>query len=153
MSAHDDTVAANLSRLRAHAALLVGTRTTADSCVWVVLEAVQANPGLLRSEHGCRLGLLRLLHRVSVGLLAPLPGARTVDDPLAGLTTEERQAVLLLDVERLSPQAAAFVVGRGPGSLVIALASAHRRLNDTSRPAPADPPRRSTAEATLQARQ
>ncbi len=150
MTTHDDTVAGNLGRLRAHAALLVGSRTTADSCVWVVLEAVLAEPGLLRTEHGCRLGLLRVLHRTSVGILDLLPPSNAADDPLAGLTTEERQAMMLLDVERLSPQAAAFVAGRGPGSLVIALAAARRQLGAPPLATRTHRPRRAAAPATAQ---
>ena len=147
MTTHDDTVAANLGRLRAHAALLVGSRTTADSCVWVVLEAVMAEPHVLRADRGRWPGLLRVLHRASAGARDLVPVSTAPDDPLAGLATEERQAVLLLEVEGLSPQIAAFVADRGPGSLVIALMAARRRLQAGAAKAAADHPRRAAAEA------
>lgn len=57
-------------------------------------------------------------------------------DPLAALTVEEREALLLVTVEELSYEAAAGVAGISPLALVARLASARSRLET---PAVAEP--------------
>ena len=126
-------LAHGLPRLRAHAAVLVGSPTTADSCLWIVLEAVEANPSLLDvdvpgSERSTHLSLLRILHRTTRRVLDLLRAWPSGEDPLARLSADERQALVLIDIERLSMAEAAFVMERDSLAVRRSLERAHRRL-------------------------
>src|SRR4029078_8220 len=98
-----------------YAGALTGTQQSGDAYVAAMLEALLQQPSLLDESRGARAGLFRLFTKIwtSVSLneksdvvalhLPPQQG-------LAHITTDSREAFLLLSLEGLSEEEVAFIL-------------------------------------------
>ena len=122
-----------LPGLRRYARSLVGSQERGDYCVRVALEALLAEPALLRNGLPMRRGLYRLLHdvwnRVPTGLpIGGTPQSR-LEAHMLSLSPRERQILLLTAVEGFNLDEAAEIMQLETAEAEALLRAAHAELN------------------------
>ena len=128
-------IARELPRLRRYAHGTVGSADLGDRCVAECLRRVVEDPRRL-DPLGTRLGLYRLFHETTGNVeAAASPGAIATTDrrerlwrSLPLLPLGERQALMLVAVEGLSPEDAAEVLGLAPAAVRARVTHAERAL-------------------------
>lgn len=130
-------ISQHLPCLRRYARSLVGSQERGDYCVRVALEALLAEPALLRNGLPIRLGLFRLLHdvwnRVPTGLpIGAAAGGKStsrLEAHMLSLPARERQVLLLTAVEGFTIEEAAEIMQVELAEAEALLRAAHAELN------------------------
>ena len=114
-------IAPHLPYLRRFARALTGSQQSGDAHVTACLEAIVADPEILDSTHGAKIGLYRLFHQLWNGLqldppleapeAEPSRRERTTRERLAEMTPESRQVLLLTTLEGFRQKEAALITG------------------------------------------
>jgi CheY-like chemotaxis protein/DNA-directed RNA polymerase specialized sigma24 family protein len=107
-----------LPYLRRYARALTGGQARGDSCVRNTLEAILADPAILRSAQSTKIGLYRLFHQLHQTITIPeisenaTPGAieQAVQSRLEAITPTGRQLLLLTILEKFSLPVAASIM-------------------------------------------
>ena len=108
-------VAQYLPFLRRYARALTGSQSSGDAYVGAALDALIEDPALIESDSGARVALYRLFTKIwtSVALnerTDVVPLHLPPEQRLAHITTDSRQAFLLLSLEGLSEEEVAFIL-------------------------------------------
>jgi CheY-like chemotaxis protein/DNA-directed RNA polymerase specialized sigma24 family protein len=112
-------IAPQLPYLRRYARALTGSQRSGDAYVRECLDALVADPTVLDTSSGAKIGLYRLFHTLWSGLEQELPAdvdptspsERTAQERLAAMTPEGRQLLLLTTLEGFQPHDAALITG------------------------------------------
>jgi DNA-directed RNA polymerase specialized sigma24 family protein len=120
-----------LPYLRRYARAITGSQTRGDQYIRVALEAIVQEPGRINADANVRLQLFRLFHEVWTIVDSTIrrgegtAGGHSIEVQLEALPPLERQALLLVSLERFSIEQAADIL-RTSGDEV-------RRLIDRAR--------------------
>lgn len=114
-----DRVAGHLPYLRRYARALTGSQTSGDQYAIAALEAVLAEPAVIRDASDAKVALFRVFHTVWASSGAPVAEA---DDALAAraqvhlsaLTPNTREALLLHTIEGFDVPQIGAIIGTGP---------------------------------------
>ena len=110
-------VAEYLPLLRRYSRALTGSQHSGDAYVAAMLEALLQQPSLLDESKGARAGLFRLFTRIwsSVSLnerTDVVPLHLPPEQRLANISSQSREAFLLLSLEGLSEEEVAFILDK-----------------------------------------
>ena len=126
-------ISRHLPGLRRYARSLVGSQEKGDYCVRVALEALLAEPALLRNGLPMRLALYRLGHdvwnRVPTGLPTGGTPQTRLEAHMLALSPKERQVLLLTAVEGFTLDEAAEILQLEKPETEGLLRAAHAELN------------------------
>ena len=124
-----ERIAGHLPRLRRFARAVTGSQKSGDAYVAATLEAILADPGLVRGPD-IRVSLYRtLLHVInSIELNSRQESQGAAEHRLQVLTPRARQAFLLTSVEELSSNEAAEVLDVSPATLADLIEEAGRDI-------------------------
>lgn len=125
-------IAPLLPYLRRYARALAGSQDSGDAYVRACLQTLVADPTLLETDGGTKVGLYRLFHvlwnatsvppKVSDGSVSIFE--QTAHQRLASMAPESRQALLLSTVEGFSPAEIARIIGKSPDAVQALIAEA-----------------------------
>jgi DNA-directed RNA polymerase specialized sigma24 family protein len=123
----------HLPYLRRYARALTGSQDKGDACVRTCLSALAADPSRLNRELSAPVSLYSFFHTVWSDKLseqAPVAeaGLTIADERLLSLAPVQRQAFLLLAVERFSRDEVGAILGRTPSEVETLLAQAHLEI-------------------------
>jgi CheY-like chemotaxis protein/DNA-directed RNA polymerase specialized sigma24 family protein len=124
-------IASHLPYLRRYARALTGSQQSGDAYVTACLDALVADPAMLDTGSGAKIGLYRLFHTFWSGLDleapldvdAPTP-ERTAQERLAAMTPDGRQVLLLTTLEGFAPHDAALITGHSEAEVTSLLRDA-----------------------------
>jgi DNA-directed RNA polymerase specialized sigma24 family protein len=120
-----------LPYLRRYARAISGSQERGDQYIRVALETIVQEPGRIEPDGNVKLQLFQLFHEVwamvdsAIRSRGGAPAGRTIEAQLGALPPLERQALLLVSLERFSVAQAAEILRKSAGDV--------RRLIDEAR--------------------
>src|SRR5258707_6831346 len=112
-----------LPYLRRYARAITGSQARGDQYIRVVLEAIVQEPDRIDPDANVKLQLFRLFHEVwgivdkSIRKVDGESGGRAIEAQLDALPPRERQALLLVSLERFSIEQAAEILRASTGEI------------------------------------